>query len=152
MKFIEPELRAVTSCLEQLNIDHIPLWGTLTPIGMIEHLTDSLNMASGNPIENIEVPEKYWPKMLEILDSDVPFPKNFKASFAPEKRILRNENISKAIEELQKAWEYYEKVFLHNPTLITNHPNYGPLNKKQWDRILSKHLTHHFNQFSITFD
>lgn len=152
MNFIEPNLTVVISCLKQLNEDRNPLWGSLTPIGMVEHLTDSLNMASGNPKEIIEVPEKYWKKMLAILNSDKPFPKNFKASFAPENRTIRNKNLDDAIIELQKAWVHYEKVFLNEPNLITNHPNYGPLNRIQWDRILSKHLTHHFNQFSIIFD
>ena len=152
MKFIKPDLNLVVNCLKQLKENETPLWGNMSPIGMIEHLSDSLNMASGNPMEKIEVPEKYWNKMIEILNSDDEFPKNFKASFAPETRVIRNSTIHDAIHELKNVWENYEGVFSMNPKLITNHPNYGPLNKKQWDRILSKHLTHHFKQFSVTLD
>ena len=152
MNFIKPDLDLVLNCLKQLKENETPLWGNMSPIGMIEHLSDSLNMASGNPMEKIEVPEKYWNKMIEILNSDVEFPKNFKASFAPENRVIRNSTINDAIYELKSVWKNYEEVFSMNPKLITNHPNYGPLNKKQWDRILSKHLTHHFKQFSITHD
>ena len=152
MKFIKPDMDLVVNYLKQLKENETPLWGNMSPIGMIEHLSDSLNMASGNPMEKIEVPEKYWNKMIEILNSDAEFPKNFKASFAPENRVIRNSTINDAIRELKNVWENYDGVFSMNPKLITNHPNYGPLNKKQWDRILSKHLTHHFKQFSITLD
>ena len=152
MKFIKPDMDLVVNYLKQLKENETPLWGNMSPIGMIEHLSDSLNMASGNPMEKIEVPEKYWNKMIEILNSDAEFPKNFKACFAPENRVIRNSTINDAIRELKNVWENYDGVFSMNPKLITNHPNYGPLNKKQWDRILSKHLTHHFKQFSITLD
>ena len=149
MKFIVPKLSIALSCLHKLNTHNTPEWGTLTAIGMVEHLTDSLNMASASPQHQVEIPEKYWNKMLDILKSDVEIPKNFKANFAPENRIIRSVNLNVAIEEFEMAWKYYQDVFLNDMKLKTNHPYYGPLNKVQWDRLLSKHLTHHFKQFDI---
>ena len=149
MKFIEPELKIALTHLLRLTDQHIPKWGSLSPIGMVEHLTDAINMASGMPMQNIEVPEKYWGKMIEILNSDAELPKNFKATFAPENRIIRHAQLREAIKEFENAWLNYEKVFFQESDLRTNHPNYGPLNKPQWDRLLSKHLTHHFLQFEI---
>lgn len=152
MVFIQPELNNVLNHLRKLNENSMPMWGSLTSIGMIEHLTDSLNMAIGNPMEKIEVPEKYWDKMISVLNSEARFPKNFKVSFAPENRIIRNKDINGSIMEFEKTWAVYEDVFSKTPKLISNHPNYGPLNKKQWDRILSKHLTHHLTQFDLISD
>ena len=149
MIFIESELNRVVNHLKKLDESSKPIWGSLTSLGMIEHLTDSLNMSIGNPMEKIEVHEKYWGKMIAILNSDAAFPKNFKVSFAPENRFIRNKNISGAILEFEKTWMVYEKTFSNAPKLITNHPNYGPLNKQQWDRILRKHLTHHLMQFGL---
>jgi len=149
MKFIEPELHIALTCLRNLDENQKPQWGFLSSIGMVEHLTDSLNMASGITQHDIEVPEKYWPKMNEILASENGMPKNFKATFAPEKRTIRNKKMKDALEEFEKAWLEYERIFKENESLINNHPNYGPLNKSQWQRLLSKHLTHHFEQFSI---
>ena len=144
MSFIKPELEIPLSYLIELNERTKPQWGSLTPIGMIEHLTDSINMSSGVLLQGIEVPEKYWKKMIEILNSDAELPKNFKASFEPETRIIRHNKLNEAIEEFEKAWLNYEKVFFQEADFRTNHPNYGPLNKPQWDRLLSRHLTHHF--------
>ncbi|MDG2153827.1 MAG: hypothetical protein P8K10_07825 [Crocinitomicaceae bacterium] len=152
MGFIEPELNSVVKYLKKLDEKSVPIWGSLTPLGMIEHLTDSLNMAIGNPMEKIEVHEKHWNKMIAILNSDAAFPKNFKVSFAPENRIIRNKNIIGAILEFEKTWTVYEETFSNTPKLITNHPNYGPLNKQQWDRMLRKHLTHHLMQFGLISD
>jgi hypothetical protein len=149
MKFIEPELKIALTHLLRLTEQTIPKWGSLSPIGMVEHLTDAINMASGMPMQNIEVPEKYWGKMIEILNSDAELPKNFKATFAPENRIIRHAQLKEAIEEFTLAWRNHQKVFQQEPNLVTNHPNYGPMNKNQWDRLLSKHLTHHFLQFEI---
>lgn len=149
MAFIEPELNSVVNHLKKLDENSKPIWGSLTSLGMIEHLTDSLNMAIGNPMEKIEVHEKHWKKMIAILNSDAAFPKNFKVSFAPENRIIRNKNMKGAMLEFEKTWMVYETTFFNAPKLITNHPNYGPLNKQQWDRILSKHLTHHLTQFGL---
>jgi hypothetical protein len=149
MKFIEPELKIALSYLRNLDVDQTPKWGSLSSIGMVEHLTDSLNMASGKSKHDIEVPEKYWSKMNEILASENGMPKNFKATFAPENRTIRNENLTDALAEFERAWIEYDRVFEENERLINNHPNYGPLNKSQWKRLLSKHLTHHFEQFSI---
>ena len=149
MKFIQPELKIALTHLRKLTEQHNPKWGTLSPNGMVEHLTDSLNMASGMPMQGIEVPEKYWDKMIKILNSEVELPKNVKATFAPENRTIRNKSLTDAVAEFERAWLEYERVFKENENLITNHPNYGPLNKSQWKRLLSKHLTHHFEQFSI---
>jgi hypothetical protein len=149
MDFIEAKLDLALYLLKGLKEDQNPEWGSLSPIGMVEHLTDSLNMASGKTKHEIEVPEKYWPKMREILASKNEMPKNFKATFAPENRTIRNEKMTDALLEFERAWLEYERVFMENECLFNNHPNYGPLNKSQWKRLLSKHLTHHFEQFSI---
>ncbi|MDB3905388.1 hypothetical protein N9335_02805 [Crocinitomicaceae bacterium] len=138
--------------LIKLNENSLPIWGSLTSLGMIEHLTDSLNMAIGNPMEKIEVHEKHWNKMIGILNSDAVFPKNFKVSFAQENRVIRNKNMNGAILEFEKTWMIYQETFSKNPKLITNHPNYGPLNKQQWSLILRKHLTHHLTQFGLISD
>ena len=149
MVFIELKLNSVVNHLKKFNENSKPTWGSLTSLGMIEHLTDSLNMAIGNPMEKIEVHKKHWNKMMAILNSDAAFPKNLKVSFAPENRIIRNKNMHGAILEFEKTWMVYETTFSNAPKLITNHPNYGPLNKIQWDRILRKHLTHHLTQFGL---
>ena len=103
MIFIESELNRVVNHLKKLDESSKPIWGSLTPLGMTEHLTDSLNMSIGSPMERIEVNEKNWGKMIAILHSDAVFPKNFKVRFAPENRIIRNKNINGAIWEFEKT-------------------------------------------------
>lgn len=149
MEFIEPNIELVLGCLKKLKEDTAPNWGTITARGMVEHLTDSLQMAYGFKHHEIEVPEKYWSKMRDILDAETLLPKNYSATFAPKIRSIRNETLPLALGEFKKEWFSYQNAFNESPEMITNHPNYGPLNRMQWNRLLSKHLTHHFKQFSL---
>lgn len=149
MNFIEPELEVVLQYLGKLQGDTKPQWGSMSAQRMVEHLTDSLRMASGEVPQKLEIPEERIPKMVEYLASDKPMPQNFEASFAPKDAPLRNEEIDLAIDEFVDAWLHFEEVYESEPNHIEIHPYYGPLNHDQWQRINAKHLTHHFMQFGL---
>lgn len=149
MNFVEPNLGNILPYLEKLNADSKPLWGIMSAQRMIEHLTDTMLIATGDRVFPLEVAEEKLPRMLAFLESDKPMAQNIEVSFAPKNVPLRNEEIELAIDEFVDAWLKFEEFYERNPNLTNLHAYYGPLNYQQWLRLHSKHLTHHLAQFGL---
>jgi hypothetical protein len=148
--FIEPTIEAVLPLLNKLTLTQRPKWGTMTAQGMVEHLTDMLQVASNiTPISELLIPEEKLESMRRFLASEKEMMTNIKVPFAPENRILRNDELELAIDEFVDAWIQFEEYFEQNPTSTTNHPYYGQLNYTDWLQLHKKHLTHHFKQFDM---
>ena len=149
MKFISTNLETLLPLFEKLKEDQMPLWGTMKAQRMIEHLSDTLRIASGEKVFPMEVPEDKLEKMVAFLDTDKPMARNLSVSFAAENAALRHDEIELAIDEYVEIWIDLEALYSVNPQLTNAHPYYGPLNFEQWKRLHSKHLTHHFEQFGL---
>ncbi len=150
MNYTAPTLENALAHFNQLNPETKPLWGSMNAIGMVEHITDSLQLAQGN-IEGIQlnIPEEKVPKAMGFLFSDHPMPKNFKAPYGEADEDNRNATLEDAIAEFEAHWQLFEKHFEENPGIRHIHPSFGNLNKEEWLRVHSKHLTHHFQQFGL---
>ena len=149
MKYISTNLETLLPLFEKLKEDQMPLWGTMKVQRMIEHLSDTLRMASGEEVFPLEIPEDKLERMVAFLDTDKPMARNLKVSFAPENAPLRHDEIELAIDEYVERWIDLEALYSVNPQLTNSHPYYGPLNFEQWKKLHSKHLTHHFEQFGL---
>lgn len=149
MKFIEVNLENILIFLDKLSPDSKPLWGKMSAQRMVEHLTDSLKIATGENPQKIEIEEEKIPRMLLFLDSDKEMAQNVQVSFANENEILRNEEIELAIDEFVETYIHFEELYEENPDMTQIHPFYGPLNFNQWQKLNAKHLTHHFKQFQL---
>lgn len=148
--FIEPNLETVLPLLEKLNSTTKPSWGTLTAQGMVEHLTDTVNLANGNaPFSQLLIPEDKVESMQRFLQSDKEMMRNVEVPFAPKGRVLRYDELELAVDELVDAWMQFEEHFEDSPSKTENHPFYGQLNFEQWLALHKKHLTHHFKQFGL---
>jgi hypothetical protein len=148
MNYIEPKLELALEYLDQLDPETKPKWGSMTAQEMIEHLTDTLRIANGKSHFPLETPEKYLEKSHEFLMSDSPIQKDLKASFAPEERTLRNDNITDAIDEFTEEWISFEEHYEGNENREL-HPYFGQLNFEEWQKLNQKHLSHHFLQFGL---
>jgi oxepin-CoA hydrolase/3-oxo-5,6-dehydrosuberyl-CoA semialdehyde dehydrogenase len=149
MQFIQPDLETFLSHLNRLESTAQPQWGKMSAQRMVEHLTETVYMSMGNSEFGLLIPEEKIEKMQTILFSDVPMPKEFKVPFAPEEYTLRNEELELAVDEFVETWLNYEEYYEQNQGQLHLHPFYGDLNKEGWDRMHSKHFTHHFEQFGI---
>jgi hypothetical protein len=149
MEFIEPNLEIILRHLEKLNVDSTPIWGGMTAQRMVEHLSDSLQMAIGKNTYPLEISEDKVPRMKEFLLSDKPMAKNIEVPFAKKDEVLRNENLELSIDELAENWIEFEDYYSENQGNENLHPYYGMLNYEQWLRLHSKHFTHHFEQFNL---
>ncbi len=149
MQFIEPTLPAFLAHLKNLSADKQPLWGSMSPQRMVEHIADVLHLSVGKYQLEQLIPENKVEKAQAFLKTEHPMPKNFKVPFATPETPLRNQSLDEAIEEFSNAWKTAEKFFEENPGVTTLHPSFGQLNYDQWLLLHSKHFSHHFEQFGI---
>ncbi|MFN5417198.1 MAG: DUF1569 domain-containing protein [Flavobacteriia bacterium] len=149
MEFIEPNLETVLPILDKLTLDSKPLWGSMSAQRMVEHLTDSVRIATGENPQALLIEEEKLPRMLAFLDSDKPMAQGIEVPFASPAMELRNEELELAVDELVDTLLEFDELYETNPGLTHVHPFYGPLNYEQWTRLNAKHLTHHFNQFGL---
>jgi len=147
--FIETDLETLLPYFEKLEHGKQPLWGQMSAQRMVEHLTDTLLIATGENPWPSEVPEEKFARMTAFLDTDKPMAQGMTVSFAAASTGLRHEEIELAIDEYIEVWLNLEDMYTADPALANPHPYYGPLTFDQWKRLHSKHLTHHFKQFGL---
>ena len=147
--FIETDIETLLPYFEKLKPETKPLWGSMSAQRMVEHLTDTLRIATGENPQALEIPEDRIPRMVAFLDSDKPMAQGIVVPFAPAGEPLRHEEIELAVDEYIETWLDMEALYENNPGLTHPHPFYGPLNFDQWKRLHSKHLTHHLTQFGL---
>lgn len=149
MDFIELDITEVIKKLDKLSETSKPSWGEMSAQRMVEHLTDTIMIASGKKKFPLEIPEDKIEKMQGFLESDKPMARNIDVPFAKKNEALRNEEIELAIDEFLLEWLDFEEHYSENENKTELHPYYGNLNYDQWCRLHAKHLTHHFEQFGI---
>ena len=147
--FIETDLETVLTHLNKLTPDTKPAWGKMSAQRMVEHLTDTLRIATGENPQELLIPEEKVERMVAFLYNDKPMAQNMEVPFAKEGTPLRNEELELAVDEFVDAYLEFQELFAQNPDLKTTHGFYGPLTYDQWDLLNKKHLTHHFTQFGI---
>ena len=147
--FIEADIETILNKLSTLEETQKPIWGSMIAQRMVEHLTDSVKVASGKIILDLLIPEEKIEKMQLFLASDKPMAKNIEVPFATKDTELRHSEIDLAIDELTEEWCDFQELFEENENMKTVHPYYGALNYEQWKRLHSKHFTHHFEQFGL---
>jgi len=150
MNYLEPTLANALAHFNKLTADTKPLWGSKSPIGMIEHISDSLHLAQGKfKGVKLGIPEDKVDRAMQFLHSEHPMPKNFKAPYGQADENYRNSSLEEAIQEFELNWTEFENHFRDNPGTRHIHPSFGNLNYEEWLRVHSKHLTHHFQQFGL---
>lgn len=149
MSFLEPNLNTILSKLTKLEEGTLPQWGGMSAQRMVEHLTDSLSLATGKITLPLEIPEDKTERAKGFVLSEHPLPVNFQAGYAPKEVNLRNKDLKAAISEFKNSWKHYLSFFEEKPNLETLHPNFGKLDFLHWQKLNSKHLTHHFKQFGL---
>lgn len=147
--FIETDLETVLTHLNKLTADKKPAWGKMSAQRMVEHLTDTIRIATREQPQELIIPEEKVERMVAFLYTDKPMAQNMEVPFAKEGTPLRNEELELAIDEFVDVYLEFQELFAQNPELKTVHAYYGPLNYEQWELLNKKHLTHHFTQFGI---
>lgn len=149
MSFIEANLETYLQLLNKLEETQLPLWGNMSAQRMVEHLTDSINMARGLGEYNLNLPEEKAAHLKAFIYTDKPMAKNISVSFALPETALRNDSLFDAIDEFTLAWVDFEEEMENQPDRKTMHPYYGLLSNEEWLLLHAKHFTHHIEQFGL---
>lgn len=151
MRFIDiTDRNSLNNCLSKLASTAIPLWGTLTPISLIEHLITTLEYTNGKKkaVCNL-TPEQIEKRKQVVIYSDTELPKGIKTPVSkddPEATAFSG--LPESIIALNKELDDFEKYFATGGVTAV-HPGFGELNYQEWQIFHGKHFTHHFKQFGL---
>jgi hypothetical protein len=149
MSAFDLELEFLLGKLNTLNTQSKPQWGQMSAQRMVEHLADALYMSVGQGEYQLEVPEDRIERMQAWLETDKPMAQNVQVSFASPDTPLRNDELETAIDEFTDAFLLFSEYYEEHPSQTHLHPFYGKLNAAQWQRLHTKHFSHHFEQFGL---
>jgi hypothetical protein len=127
-------------------------WGKMNLHQMVEHVTDFFNVSNGKIQLPLISPAEHLPKLKAFLLSDKAFRENTKAPLeilGEEPAAVRNESLDVALIKLEKSIQRFFEYFETNPSTITIHPVFGPLNFDEWILLHYKHVQHHAKQFGL---
>jgi Protein of unknown function (DUF1569) len=141
------DYQAMLQRLEKLSPDSQALWGKMNPAQMLEHCHRAALVAFGEQELKINFLMRLLGKMLKnkFINTDAPLQKN--APTAKEFVISTPQDFEQAKQKLTATFAR----FAQGPESIKqfNHPFWGKLSLEEWDRLMTKHLNHHFEQFGI---
>ena len=138
------------SALKKLKGDEKGNWGVLSPQGMIEHMTDSIDIASEKVKHPIQTPAEFLEKSKAFAMSDKEFKPGTKNSLMSETPArLRNKTLEDAIHELENSIQNFINHFREDPMKTVENPFFGKLNFQEWLTLLCKHSKHHLKQFNL---
>ena len=137
-----------TETLAKLDADAQRQWGKMNVQQMIEHMTDSVKLASGKIPAEVVTPDEKIPAMQSFMESDKPFKENTRNALLPEEPIpVKNADKESAISELQQETDHFFKVHESDKERKTPNPFFGHLGFEQQVQLLYKHAMHHLKQF-----
>lgn len=125
-------------------------WGVLSAQGMIEHMSESIAIASMRIVHALHTPPELVEKYKSFALSDKEFKPNTKnALMSDEAHPLRHKSIEDAVKELEEEVKEFLAFYEHEPENKVLNPFFGDLNYSEWLHLLHKHAIHHLKQFNL---
>jgi hypothetical protein len=129
-----------------LSSAHVRRWGKMTVQEMLLHCTAQLKLALGEVKANPQgsfVLRTALGKWIGL--SNIPWPKG--ANTPREMNMHPTKFTVTDLEtEKKELLRYLNSV--KAATELKPHPFFGALSRKEWDRLIYKHIDHHLTQFS----
>lgn len=125
-------------------------WGKMSPQQMVEHMTESIRIATEKRKFAIQTPPEKLPLLKSFMMSDKEFKPNTKNALMEEvPPAVINAGLPEAIRELEEEINYFLDYFKSEPEKTTVNPFFGVLSFEEWIQLLYKHCMHHARQFSL---
>lgn len=125
-------------------------WGKMNAQQMVEHLTDSVRVATGKQFQKKELNDEQTEKARQFFLSDKPFRENTLNHLLPaEPSPVRNSSMEDAVQELETELNEFFCMF-RDTSCVTINPFAGEFNFEQWVHLLHKHFQHHARQFGLS--
>jgi oxepin-CoA hydrolase/3-oxo-5,6-dehydrosuberyl-CoA semialdehyde dehydrogenase len=139
----------LTNALADLDAASTPLWGSMSPQEMLEHLLWALEVSTGRATVECSLTDAEIARALRFLYSDMPSPREFmNPALADGLPPLRYEDLDEARAALVQELTTFLDMPVSEDRLLT-HPVFGPLDHEQWHRAHYKHAHHHLLQFGL---
>ena len=136
--------------IKKLNGNEKGNWGVLSAQGMIEHMSESIAIASMRIVHAVHTPPELVEKYKSFALSDKEFkPGTKNALMSDEPHPLRHRSIEEAVKELEVEVKEFLSFYEHQPENKVLNPFFGDLNYNEWLHLLHKHATHHLKQFNL---
>ncbi|NLN91890.1 MAG: DUF1569 domain-containing protein [Candidatus Hydrogenedens sp.] len=138
--------------LATLDEDQKPLWGTLTPETLLEHLIWILRQSMGRSLHVPDYSSFLSRKLTKklILSGMRSLPKNMHLPAHLIRQGIRDRETGD-LETLQALMEEYLNLVQADELEPAPHPCYGKMSIDEWDRFHVLHFEHHLKQFGISF-
>ncbi len=145
--FIQNEFPKLVSIL---NGDEKGKWGVLNALQMVEHMADSVNMATGKNKQKLHTPPEHVQAYKNFAMSDKEFKPNTKNALMSETPIPSKTNsVKEAIKEYNESVANFISYFENKKETTLTNPFFGELNFDEWIHLLHKHAVHHCKQFGL---
>lgn len=141
----EADYVEITNRIQNLSETNSRLWGNMNMQQMLSHCTTQLKLALGEISHKQQGPSLMRSKLGKwLLFSMIPWPKGAET---PTEMNVEIASFSLADIEIEKRelLDYLAKV--RQQAHLKAHPFFGALNRKEWARLVYKHLDHHLKQF-----
>ena len=140
----------IEDLVANISIESKPLWGEMSIVEMLKHLTSGLELSSSYKDVKIVTPEDRLPGFRKFLMTEKLF---MKGSPIPEEYKLFKQEDTSEISVLKKRFLEKFRAFKEetesNPDFWSVHPNFGKMDAEYTRQLQWKHITHHFTQFGI---
>ncbi|WP_367890401.1 DUF1569 domain-containing protein [Polaribacter cellanae] len=138
----------IKNTLSTLKTNAKPLFGKMNGQQMVEHLAFLMKISNGKIKADYFVEDEKSARRKAFLNTDGELQVGFKASMLSEEPIPAKFNsLEESINDLILQIEDFQKHF--KTAKLENHPFFGELDYKYWQKFHVKHFTHHFKQFGL---
>ncbi|MDQ3047237.1 MAG: hypothetical protein M3R27_06785 [Bacteroidota bacterium] len=126
------------------------VWGVLNAQQMVEHMSDSIRIATGKANASLHTPVEQVEGYKRFAMSDKEFKRETKNALMPDvPDPIRNDSMAEAIQELEREIRDFISYFDNNEQATLTNPFFGDLNFQEWTHLFHKHAVHHSRQFEL---
>ena len=143
--FNESDYSEIKGRIQKLSNVNERLWGEMNLEQMLVHCTTQLKLSLGEVSAEQQGPSFMRSKLGKwILFSNIPWPRNVGTPNEMNAGLLSSKPTDVENEKITLL-SYIEKA--RQEEQLKKHPFFGELNRKEWGRLIFKHLDHHLKQF-----
>ncbi len=144
------KLKELAEHINRLEEDTRPNWGKMSPQHMVEHLSMTLKIATGQLTIPCYTPDNHLARMRDFLMSNKAMPREVVSpAVGSDLPKLRKSSFKEAMEEFHEEFNRFDSYYQKNPEAVHTNPAFGELNQEEWEQFMKKHFTHHFEQFGL---
>lgn len=141
----ETDYLEISGRLKRLSATNVRLWGKMEIQQMLMHCTTQLKLALGEDSQKQQGHALMRTKLGKwLLFSNIPWPKGVETP-AEMNAELVSFSLAGMESGKRELLSYLEKVRVQSQ--LRAHPFFGELSRKEWGRLIYKHLDHHLKQF-----